>query len=177
MRRCRVEPTRFVKEALTDIRMWPSELCLGIILTVPFLRSMQSLPIRNCILQEVDKLEIGGPEPKFIELSHHAGLFRRHEQLLAGGRRPRLYPMGGFQTEFNKSRSTYTQLLTSSRKLANTHHESSWKIVQDAYNGRLHLLFSLVCFRLLGQRETEATELHGRIPQKRRDHHIDPLHS
>ncbi|GJQ68108.1 hypothetical protein Trydic_g16791 [Trypoxylus dichotomus] len=32
--------------------------------------------IRNCILQELDKLNVGGPKPKFSEVRHRAGMLR-----------------------------------------------------------------------------------------------------
>ncbi|GJQ81730.1 hypothetical protein Trydic_g9169 [Trypoxylus dichotomus] len=37
---------------------------------------VQAELIRNCILQELDKLNVGGPEPKFSEVRRRAGMLR-----------------------------------------------------------------------------------------------------
>ncbi|GJQ70404.1 hypothetical protein Trydic_g22833 [Trypoxylus dichotomus] len=68
--------TREAPEAQPDIETekssrifgWP--LCLKIIPRVPSSRS------RRSILQELDKLNEGGPEPKFSEVRHRAGMLR-----------------------------------------------------------------------------------------------------
>ncbi|GJQ68337.1 hypothetical protein Trydic_g16931 [Trypoxylus dichotomus] len=198
-----IETEKSYSRALTDIRMaivpenYPESSIF----------QEQAELIRNCILQELGKLNVGAPEPKFSEVRHRAGMLRaacvdagtcswlagvvRNCALWDGAKlklvreddlpKPikALVWIPGPQMEshqiLHRFKVQNQKLPMSSWRVVSTKadpkgqqmvvamDESSWKVLQNTYHGRLYLQFSSVSFRLLGRKTKEQAKARERM--------------
>ncbi|GJQ79071.1 hypothetical protein Trydic_g5327 [Trypoxylus dichotomus] len=126
---------------------------------------------RNCILKELDKLNVGGSEPKVSEVRHRAGMLRaacvplvwipgpqmESDQILHRLKvQNQKLPMSSWRMVGTKADPKGQQMVVAM-------DEGSWKVLQDTYHDRLHLKFSSVSFRLLGRKTKEQEEAQERM--------------
>ncbi|GJQ65600.1 hypothetical protein Trydic_g7697 [Trypoxylus dichotomus] len=155
--------------------------------------------------RDSEKRHPGGPEPKFSEVRHRAGMLRAacvdagtwfagvlrncapwdgaKLKLVRGDDLPKaikaLVWIPGPQMEsdqiLHRLKVQNQKLPMSSWRVVGTKadpkgqqmvvamDESSWKVLQDTYHGKLHLQFSSVSFRLLGRKPKEQAEAQERM--------------
>ncbi|GJQ67151.1 hypothetical protein Trydic_g8065 [Trypoxylus dichotomus] len=145
--------------------------------------------IQNYILEELDKLNVEGPEPKFSKVRHRAGMLKaacveadtcswlahvaRNCAPWNGAKlklvreddlpKPITALVQNQKLPINSWRVVSAKADPKGQRMVVAMDESSWKVLQDTYHGRLHLQFSSVSFRLVGRKTKEQAEAQERI--------------